>query len=123
MALVAIAGPLANLAMVFGWAVLLKIALGQPATGTWVGLKMMASAGITFNLVLMALNLLPVPPLDGSRVLASLLPPRLSYRFSQIEPYGLLILVVLMFSRVLGPILIPVMALGQSFVFTVLNIA
>ena len=124
MALVAVAGPLANLAMAFAWAVLLKVALFQDSgEGLWLGLKLMAGAGIMVNLVLMALNLLPVPPLDGGRVAAGLLPPAWALRFDRVEPYGLVILLALMFTGLLGPLIYPVMGFTQALLFGALGIA
>lgn len=124
MALVAAAGPLANLAMAFFWGLLLKISLTQNAgEGVWLGIKLMATAGIIVNLVLMALNLLPVPPLDGGRVLAGLLPPAWAYKLDRLEPYGLVILLLLMFTGLLWPLIRPIMALGQALLFGVLGIA
>jgi len=73
----------------------------------------MASAGVQVNLILMALNLLPLPPLDGGRIVFSLLPPRLAWRYGRIEPYGLVILVVLMMLGWLWPLMLPLLKLGQ----------
>ena len=124
MAIVAAAGPLSNLAMAFAWALLLKLALAQDSSeGLWLGLKLMASAGVVVNIVLMALNLLPVPPLDGGRVAAGLLPPAWALRFDRIEPYGLVILLILMFTGLLGPLLSPLMGLTQALLFGALGIA
>ena len=123
MAIVAAAGPLSNLVMALLWGVLLKVALeADPASGLWTGLKLMGSAGIVINLVLMALNLLPLPPLDGGRVLAGLLPPPLAYKLDRIEPYGMLILVALMVTGLIGPLLRPLMGAGQALVLGLLGI-
>ena len=124
MALVAAAGPLANLAMALFWAVILKIALLQNGVeGFWLGVKLMAGAGVVVNLVLMALNLLPVPPLDGGRVAAGLMPGAWAARFDRIEPYGLVILIVLLMSGLLGPLLRPVMGAAQALLFALVGIA
>lgn len=114
MALVAAAGPGANLLMALGWAVLLRLSVEGLGTFPWATspLIYMAQAGITINLILMLLNLLPIPPLDGSRVAAGLSPRGLGPLFARIEPYGLLIVVVLLFTGVLGRILLP--ALGWT---------
>lgn len=122
MALVAAAGPLSNLAMALAWGLVMKLALAQGAQeGLWLGVRMMAIAGITVNLVLMALNLLPVPPLDGGRVLAGVLSPTWSAKLDRIEPYGLLIIVVLLVTGLLGPLLRPFLAAGEAVLATVLG--
>jgi Peptidase family M50. len=76
----------------------------------------MAIAGLMINLALMVLNLLPLPPLDGGRVAVGLLPARAAYRYARIEPWGLMILVVLLFTGVLGSILIWPLRLAQAAV-------
>ncbi|BBB14904.1 peptidase M50 [Candidatus Rickettsiella viridis] len=105
MALVAAAGPLANLGMAFLWVAVAKLGIGLHSAP----FAYMGQIGISINLVLMLLNLIPIPPLDGSRVVASLLSPAMAYRFNQLEVYGFLILVLLLASgllaRLLGPIL------------------
>ena len=123
MAIVAAAGPFANLAMALAWGLLLKLSLTQdPESGLWIGLRLMANAGIVINLVLMVLNLLPLPPLDGGRVLAGVVPPAWAYRLDRIEPYGFVILIVLMVTGLLGPILHPAMGLAQGFIGAVLGL-
>lgn len=100
MAFVAIAGPFANLLMTVLWSVISKITFYPP-------LMAMAGVGVMINLVLMVLNLLPIPPLDGSRVVAGFLPDRLSFLFQRLEPYGFVILLVLIITggleSVIGP--------------------
>jgi len=100
MALVAVAGPMANLIMALLWVGIMKLSLLLPG-GLSVATKpllYMGAAGIQINLILMLLNLLPLPPLDGSRVVSSLLPDRLSWRYNQLERYGFLILLILLAS-------------------------
>jgi Zn-dependent protease len=108
MALVAAAGPGANLVMAIGWTLLAKLAttfsLSPAATQ---GLVMMGLAGLQINIVLMVLNLLPLPPLDGSRIVSSLLPPAADSSYARLEPYGIYILLGLMVTGILGKILIP----------------
>ena len=111
---VAAAGPAANLLMGVLWIFLAKI-MTQTSGGpmaTWF--YAMSQAGILINIVLMVLNLLPLPPLDGGRIAVSLLPNRLAYRFAQIEPYGMMILVVLMVTGVLGVLLGPLVMYAQA---------
>ena len=105
MALVALAGPLANVVMLLIWAAVAKFGLsyGQDyfvATGL---------AGIMINAVLIALNVLPVPPLDGSRVVSALLPAEMALQYGRIEPYGLIILLVLIGSGALSRLMEPTM--------------
>jgi Zn-dependent protease len=96
MAVVAAAGPLSNLAMAIGWGLLFKIAASTGAQdGIWYGVSLMSRAGMLINISLMVLNLLPLPPLDGGRVLLGVLPPRAAFRYAQIERYGMFILILL----------------------------
>lgn len=119
---VALAGPAANLAMALGWAVVMK--LGNMMAGNPFSLPMalMGMAGININVVLMVLNLLPLPPLDGGRIAVSLLPNWLAYQYSQVEPYGMVILVVLMFSGVLGTIMWPLINVTKSLILLLFGI-
>ncbi len=108
-ALVAIAGPMANALMMIGWALGAKLAISCVRMGFEQAsfLVYMAQAGIMMNALLMVVNLIPIPPLDGSRVLASFLPPRLALVLDRIEPYGFMILIVLMMTKTLSVILNP----------------
>ncbi len=111
---VAAAGPGSNLVMAILWAIFLTIQ-------SHVGLdeqffQSMALAGVQVNLVLMALNLLPVPPLDGGRIVTGILPNKLAYRFAQIEPFGLIILVVLLVTGTLGFFIRPFIEIGAAIV-------
>ena len=80
----------------------------------------MAKAGILINLVLMVLNLLPIPPLDGGRIMVSLLPRGLSMVFARIEPYGMFILIALLVSHVLDDILRPLLVLANALLMSLL---
>jgi len=104
---VAAAGPGANLFMAICWALVLKLVLIGGETYFSTPLKGMAEIGIVINVVLMILNLFPLPPLDGGRIAISLLPARLAWRFAMVEPYGFIILLMLLFTGVLGSILGP----------------
>ena len=92
---VAAAGPASNLAMALGWVVLLKLAMLLPANYFSIPLRLMSEAGILVNLIFMFLNLLPILPLDGGRILASLLPSRLAWQYSKLERWGLPLLLLL----------------------------
>jgi Zn-dependent protease len=113
---VAAAGPAANLLMALGWALALKLAISMPDFVYAVALKEMARVGISINGVLMLLNLLPIPPLDGGRIAVSLLPPRAAWKFAQVERYGLFILLGLMFLGVLDSVLYPLLRVFNSLI-------
>ncbi len=113
---VALAGPGANLFMAFCWAFLLKLAWVLPAGDYTLPLSEMSKIGIVVNCVLMILNLLPLPPLDGGRVAVSLLPHRLSWKFAQLERWGFPILLVLLFTGILGTVMNPLVRLSTRFI-------
>lgn len=112
---VALAGPASNLFMAVIWALGLRLLAeaGAVQSDFWV---QMTIAGIQVNLILMALNLVPLPPLDGGRIVFSLLPSRMAWQYSRIEPYGLLIVIILMFTGILWAVLQPFLVFGQSVV-------
>lgn len=97
---VAAAGPAANLLMALGWAALLRLAMFLPDGAYTMPLGQMIVTGININLVLLVLNLLPLPPLDGGRIALGLLPYRLAVPFSRLERWGFPILLLLLFVRV-----------------------
>jgi len=109
MALVALAGPVSNFIMACLWALLIE----SSPTGM---LAQVGHAGITINLVLMVLNLFPIPPLDGGRVLTGLLPRALALEFMRIEPFGMMIILLLLFSGVLGKIIWPLVQHFQNII-------
>ena len=113
---VAAAGPFANLLMALLWALALKLALVTQHNVFTLPLSLMAEAGITVNLVLMVLNLLPILPLDGGRIAVSLLPNRLAYSYSRLEPYGFPILLLLLFTNTLGVILNPALLISLQLI-------
>lgn len=104
---VALAGPASNLLMAIGWAVCYKMAWMNPDSYFAEPLMEMANVGIKINAVLLVLNLLPLPPLDGGRVAVSLLPHRQAFQLAKIEPYGMFILIFAAMTPVLGWILQP----------------
>jgi Zn-dependent protease len=121
MAWVAAAGPGANLAMALCWALLLKLAIELPVNFFTSPMAEMAKAGIVVNLVFMFLNLLPILPLDGGRILTSLLPDRMAWQYAKLEPWGLPVLLLLLVTNVLdgilGPLVTHSVALLRSAVF------
>ena len=116
---VAAAGPASNLVMALGWALLYKLGLAMGPGDYATPLKLMSVAGIEVNLVLMLLNLLPILPLDGGRIVAGLLPARMSWQYSKLEPWGFPILLLLMFSGYLGVILGPMIRASFNVIGTV----
>ncbi|QEL54719.1 site-2 protease family protein [Chromobacterium paludis] len=103
---VAAAGPAANFAMMAGWALLLKLAIHTDNAYS-EPLALMSQAGIAINISLMLLNLLPILPLDGGRIVESLLPPGTAWKYAQTERYGMWILLLLIATGMLGRILQP----------------
>ena len=120
---VAAAGPASNLVMAIAWGMLLgfvKRGLDAGEFPTAANLFIdMAYVGITINIVLMVLNLLPMPPLDGGRIAVSLLPNNLAMQLSRVEQYGFIILIALMFTGVLGKILSPFIGFFEQIIFRI----
>lgn len=114
MALVALAGPLSNLLMALAWALLARVGVMIGIEAVSLPLIYSGVAGITINLVLFLINLLPIPPLDGSRVLTGLLPARMAWQFAKIEPYGFYILLALLYFNVLNVVLAYPLYLAQK---------
>ncbi|HLR13849.1 MAG TPA: site-2 protease family protein [Burkholderiaceae bacterium] len=112
---VALAGPASNMLMAILWAMSASILfrMGMQNDDFWFR---MAIAGIQINLILMALNMLPLPPLDGGRIVFSLLPDQMAAQYAKIEPYGLLILILLMLTGALWLMLQPLLAFGYLIV-------
>ena len=115
MALVAVAGPGSNLLMAILWGLVIHLGIALLHTSQWVAMPLiyMGAAGVLINVFLMVLNLLPLLPLDGGRVVNSILPPRWSAAYSKLEPFGIFILIGLLLIQlpgggsVLGSVLLP----------------
>ena len=123
MALVAAAGPGANLLMLALWTLALAslFGAGGPLSYPSILLIEMAKVGIIINTALIVLNLLPLPPLDGSRIVTAFLPPAAARKYNALERWGLLILVALILTGVLGAILIPPINFTLSIVGALLS--
>lgn len=113
---VALAGPGANLFMALLWAFLIKLGISLPESDLARPMILMGEAGIKINVILMVLNLLPLPPLDGGRIAVSLLPHHMAHGFAKIEPYGFMILLLLLITGVLGAIIGPFISITIQMV-------
>jgi Zn-dependent protease len=116
---VAAAGPGSNFVQALVWAIVLVA--GASALGS-EGLAEMAKIGVNVNLVLMALNILPIPPLDGGRILAGLLPASASNALSRLEPFGLFIILALLVSGYLDDLMRPLIQLAGSLIGALLRL-
>ena len=119
---VAAAGPAANLGMALAWAALFKGMDLLPSNYFTQPMLLMGRAGMEVNIVLMVLNLLPILPLDGGRIVASLLPSRMAWGYAKLEPWGFPILLLLLFVGALGVILTPMVNLSFRLIGTLFQI-
>jgi Zn-dependent protease len=121
MAVVAVAGPMSNFLMACGWALMISLASTGIVEGSLAShLYAIGKAGITINVILMVLNLLPIPPLDGGRVVAGVLPQSVAIPFMRIEPYGMWIILALLFTGILGKILWPMVLQFENLISSLL---
>jgi len=118
---VAAAGPGANLAMAVFWAVAFKLLVTTGGSLAPHAL-LMAKVGISVNLVLMALNLLPVPPLDGGRIAVSVLPMRAARAWARLEPIGLFVIIGLLALGLLDDVMEPIVRFGEWILQTLLGL-
>jgi Zn-dependent protease len=119
---VAAAGPAANLFMMFIWAGVMRLGMSMPESSLMLPMALMGKAGITINAVLMVLNLLPLPPLDGGRIAVSLLPHKLAWKFAQIERWGFPILLLLLFTGILGAVMNPLVIFAARTIETIFGL-
>ena len=113
---VAAAGPFSNLIMAIFWTILYGRSAYFPESMS-LFIQQMGIAGISINLSLMVLNLIPLPPLDGGRIAVSLLPNHLAYKYAQVERYGFLILIILLMTHILDLIIFPLIQISQSLIY------
>jgi Zn-dependent protease len=117
MALVALAGPVSNFVMASLWALFISLSVAVVSDRALLDhLVFMGEIGIFINVLLLVLNLLPIPPLDGGRVVAGLLPKELALVYLRIEPFGMWILLALLFTGLLGQVMWPLILTFQSLV-------
>lgn len=117
--LVSWAGPLSNFVMALLWGLVAKLGMILQVHYPWFWLNAlfyMGQAGIQINLVFMVLNLIPIPPLDGGKIFLALLPSRLAIKFSRIEPYGFIIVLVLFVAGILNYIIYPLVVFLSKFI-------
>lgn len=124
-ALVGLAGPLANLLMAIIWAAIAKISIlsmnfGHPV---FYPLVLMGQAGIFINILLMVVNLIPIPPLDGSRVVSGLLPPKAAYKYNLFGRYGFFILLLLMLTGIFWHIIMPITSLFIQLILWIFHLS
>lgn len=119
MAIVALAGPAANFLMALGWALFARLGVLINTPEFSIPMIYVGIAGIMINLILGLLNLLPIPPLDGSRILSWILPGRLSLYYDQFEKYGFYLLVLLLMTDSLGVVLGYPLSIAKGFFFSI----
>ena len=121
---VAAAGPGVNVVQALVWALVARLLAESVsptglAGGFWLAV---AEKGVIVNVVFAILNLFPLLPLDGGRIMASLLPPRISYSYSRLEPYGMVILIILMVTGVFSRLLSPLVNAGVNAIYSIFGL-
>ena len=121
MAIVALAGPVSNILMATGWALIARLGTIIELQSEFISLPLIYTgiAGISINLVLAMLNLLPIPPLDGSRILTGILPNYWAWQYNRLERFGFVILLLLLYTNILGKILAYPMFVAQQVFFSI----
>ena len=120
---VAAAGPAANFAMLFLWALVLRLSVAVDAGSAGALLQDMAQFGMQINAVLMVFNLLPIPPLDGGRILVSVLPYNLAEPLQRLEPYAMMIIMLLALSgSLLGTLMSPFIRASMALAYTLVGL-
>jgi len=121
MAIVALAGPVSNLIMALIWALIIRLGIfiGTNAEAISLPLIYTGVAGISINLVLAMINLLPIPPLDGSRILTGILPSYWAWQYNRLERYGFILLLVLLYTKILNVILEYPLFIAQKLFFSI----
>lgn len=125
MAIVALAGPVSNVLMAIFWALIARVGVTIGAGTESISLPLIYTgvAGISINLVLALINLLPIPPLDGSRILTGLLPSYWAWQYNKLERFGFIILLILLSTNVLGMILAYPMFIAQQLFFSIAGLS
>ena len=108
--LVTAAGPVSNFLMALGWAIVAKVGQVIAPGHAWLGAILLGfgSAGIAINLILGIFNLIPIPPLDGSRIVSAILPNRWAYQYNKLERWGFIILLILLVTHVIQFVMYPI---------------
>ena len=129
--LVSFAGPATNFLLSIGFAVLLRLLQNaadkaqhgggrQQGNTVWDFFFLMFQTGVVVNIGLGWLNLMPIPPLDGSKILWGVLPPKLGFQYMQLERYGFLVLILLLMTGALGYVLYPLIQFSVNTVFSLI---